>query len=519
MLMEKISDTEKCFMTDFISYCAFESNPENENRVGIETILKPWEEAKSQYLAKMFGRELILQKPIFYEANSDEITAEIEHNIFDYHSKGWEFVNSIYDLIAQNYSGYRKIKDLIYDDFLATNIYDGADFDILLPNGKNYKVRNGCKVSRVLGKLAAAFNLRGYEDFRIAHSMILNQKTLKGNLCISIHPLDYMTMSDNDCDWSSCMSWTEEGEYRRGTVEMMNSKSVVVAYLTAKEPYQWNEYEWSNKKWRQLFIVTPDVICGIKGYPYCNEGIEKIVADWLRELAPWEYSDEYISMYPGTKNLLPNGNNVHVSFHTNAMYNDFGCTSHHAYFGVNVSSDIRHTYSGYTECMCCGSYSSNSDDYDNEESLICENCEKTHRCYDCGERHEESEMHNIDGVWLCDYCADSAACYCELTEEQHLNSNLVDVSLTKPDGAIMTDVRITIYSGFVDDPEFQELYKDIYKRYFKAPIECFHRLWREDIYYINCEDCTPEGLYKLFGFNSIEEVEDYDAYLISKDED
>ena len=45
-------------------------------------------------------------------------------------------------------------------------------------------------------------------------------------------------MSDNDYGWDSCMGWMNEGEYRLGTVEMMNSPCIVVAYIDGEEA--WN---------------------------------------------------------------------------------------------------------------------------------------------------------------------------------------------------------------------------------------------------------------------------------------
>ena len=42
-------------------------------------------------------------------------------------------------------------------------------------------------------------------------------------------------MSDNNSGWESCMSWRNNGCYRRGTVEMMNSPYVIVAYLMLEE--------------------------------------------------------------------------------------------------------------------------------------------------------------------------------------------------------------------------------------------------------------------------------------------
>jgi hypothetical protein len=103
-------------------------------------------------------------------------------------------------------------------------------------DGSKVTITLGMKFMKALGKVVEAYNLdqEMFEEFRIAHSQILNDKKLSGRLCLSIHPLDYMTMSDNESDWGSCMSWREGGCYRRGTVEMMTSPVVVVAYLKSE---------------------------------------------------------------------------------------------------------------------------------------------------------------------------------------------------------------------------------------------------------------------------------------------
>ena len=69
---------------------------------------------------------------------------------------------------------------------------------------------------------------REVEDFRIYISQLLNTRAFTGNLCISIHPLDYITMSDNSYGWTSCMSWLKKGNYAGGTVEMMNSDNAYI---------------------------------------------------------------------------------------------------------------------------------------------------------------------------------------------------------------------------------------------------------------------------------------------------
>ena len=165
------------------------------------------------------------------------------------------FFNWFYDLPSSERPSYNTL-NLVNHRNLATNSYSiGEPFEVNLPDGKILKVQKGTKPLRVLAKMAQAFNLEGFEEFRLTHSRILNQKKMTGELCLSIHPMDFMTMSDNNSNWESCMSWSDYGCYRRGTVEMMNSECVVVAYLRAKEDMKVSEdLYWNNKKWRCWFF-------------------------------------------------------------------------------------------------------------------------------------------------------------------------------------------------------------------------------------------------------------------------
>ena len=188
-------------------------------------ILREWAKCKREYLFKMFGEQLILTKHIEYEKSEEEMADEFHDFLVSRKGFGRKercggiFYDALFDFVYQYENGEYILPMSVRDNLmrlmnfnsLSKNKYGGETFIITLPNGKDFKIQHGCKVSRVLGKIAEALNLPGYEDFRICHSQILNQKTLSGNLCISIHPLDYMTMSDNECEWDSCMSWRKEG--------------------------------------------------------------------------------------------------------------------------------------------------------------------------------------------------------------------------------------------------------------------------------------------------------------------
>jgi hypothetical protein len=413
-------------------------------------VLYEWQVAKNQHLFKLFGGNLILSKDVSYEKSADEASEELDSMLWKCYDGGgrkqrngstfydsWN--NWLFDGML-TYSQRNSLSKLLSNDCLFSNIYDGSLVELEKPNGKKLKINKGCKTIKALGKIAEAFELEGFEDFRICHSQILNQKHLSGKLNISIHPLDYMTMSDNECGWDTCMSWREEGGYRQGTVEMLNSPTVVVAYLSSDENKMYIHGEsWNSKKWRQLFIVDKNTILAIKDYPYHNESLGKEVINWIKDLAKenlgWEY-DEVIGIDAEDRvHLKDNDVDMYCDIMLNCyhMYNDFGCLSTHlAAFAKTFNKEdfcyhydsyytLNLTYGGLSQCMICGK---TEIDFDNPSCLACNDCQEIVRCDSCGEECDESELFEVDGLRVCEFCYDRRVHECEVCGESHLEDNL-----------------------------------------------------------------------------------------------
>ena len=345
-LFELLSSDEKDMMEKYIDAYLFSNDDGNYRTASLEYIMREWAKEKEN-LFHLFGDRFIISKEVSFSRSEDELAMELDNKLCGYSGIGHRFIESYYsDFLNTAFDGYRNewynARDLVNTLTLAGNIYEGDTFEITAPNGKSIKISHGCKVLKALGKIATAFSLEGFEEFRICHSQILNQKKLRGNLCLSIHPLDFMTMSDNECGWSSCMSWAEYGCYRQGTVEMMNSPMMVVAYLTAEEPMHMpgTAEKWSNKKWRELFIVDKNIIANVKGYPYRNEDLSKKVLEWFKELAEVHelgtYTEKVYEYNAFRRSYIDElHKEVTVEPHTYNMYNDFS-DNQFAYFGTQI---------------------------------------------------------------------------------------------------------------------------------------------------------------------------------------
>ena len=476
----------------------------------INNVLREWNSSKGKLLS-MFNNQLIITKPIQYTQSVQEIADKMEMDWSNSTSIYHRFRNAIRsailaaDLESEVWWDVRQLFSFEYS--LAENKFKGYEFSFEY-NDIKFNVPEGCKPIKILGKIAEAFGLfQLFEEFRLEHSLKLNQKALHGELCLSIHPLDYMTMSDNASGWDSCMSWRESGCYRTGTVEMMNSSCVIVAYLRAKDDMKlYDNVTWNNKKWRSLYVVTDELITGVKGYPYCNATIDNIVIEWLKELSPYTFTDlmTISSSQAEGKAFEVGDHEIILNFTTRQMYNDFDTCTHQIVFSNNFLESEDKTlkyncvYSGETTCVSCGDYKDTLD----EECLLCGDCgggEPCVYCVNCDEELDEEDAYyspNGDGP----YCSD---CFYKKYYEDPIDnyfyndlSTAIKCYLITDDTNLIKDKinnNIPIYIYAQKDKDFYSASQ--WERVFY----CSNYRVKNDIYFIYPGDLTEEG-WRTFGF-------------------
>ena len=297
--INKVFSQEELDMMDrYVAIYAGTSDSVPMDRIPFEKVLeRVWAEAKAP-LYKAFGEKLIISKEV-------EFTTPVEdmYPTLDEMFRTNKFLKYLRTQVDEHYynrnTPWREIGWLLSYPDLVMNKRTGCAYEIKV-NDKIFKVQPGTKIIKLLGKIAEEMNIDGFEEFRLEHSRMLNRAKLKGELCLSIHPMDFMTMSDNNCDWSSCMSWEDYGCYRRGTVEMMNSPRVVVAYLKSdKDMGVPGGHCWNNKKWRTLAVLTDDFVTTIKGYPYQSDELATATIDMITELSQGFYQS---AVYPCSYN-------------------------------------------------------------------------------------------------------------------------------------------------------------------------------------------------------------------------
>lgn len=451
----------------------------------MDYFLRYWASAKAPFY-KMFGENFILKREISFAKNGDELEEEMD-DILRRNAEvpvmtfRREYIAFIDDYHEMPYELRYQLKRFAGDtSMLVKNVYDGDP--VVIPgqftkNGHPLQINSGAKAIKMLGKICTAlgFSVKmyycedcggwdlfrrpgkchcgsdkplkefdGYESFRRAHSLALNQKMVRGNLCLSIHPLDFITMSDNECGWGSCMSWMEEaGDYRLGTIEMMNSESVIIAYIEAKEDMcicNDANAKWNNKRWRQLIVVTPELILGNKQYPYFNDVVQGTALKWIKELAastdfsntPYitygPYEEESVQINNQNTNVIGN-RRVHFNLYMGGyMYNDIydlrmGFLKRN-WDGTDLTIDL----SGPAVCTSCGDIIPSNDV---ESSwTTCRDCNGMWQCARCGDWHYGEPYYAADtDHCYCEYCYSRELHECEICGDRVENINNVFIEL------------------------------------------------------------------------------------------
>lgn len=468
----------------------------------IKLTLKEWNKSKKTLL-KALGGNLRVEFPIsvrmeefFYYKKLEQVYKPFcvrkKGDLLSWvknHNKTHEFIDALgLDIYNnENITG----KDLSYiSSYLSyTSIREGKilSSDYIFTGGvkESLKIPQGTKIMRAIRKVLEYYNLeeslKYFNKWRDDISLVNTDKNIDGTLVFSIHPIDYMTMSDNNSNWTSCMSWQGSGAYSAGTIEMMNSNLAIVAYLKNEDAtFVFNGKEIPNKTWRTLVFAHKDLLLVGKNYPFNSKKVEEIILDKMQELLynnlKWKYQykkQKYfeLSKYSGRNSYIRDClerkhyyyNRHHQIFvYTDiAMYNDFiedTCTEYICCRNY-VNKSLYLNLCGKLTCLCCGDviYDKHSDDfyYDDVHSnkKCCDKCLKKYKCACCGSfhLHDEHNLYKVDNVYprigypenkICKSCLQSEYLYDrnrKLFVEKYHKDSILESTLRKV--VILEDVR------------------------------------------------------------------------------
>lgn len=203
-----------------------------------DAMIDKWFAAKSQFIEAWGGCIYTVPEPVTFYLSTEE--------------KKHRF-NEFIDVI-----------DNTYHNFSLTEFLDWLTIEEVFSNhiSREFwvddctKMPVGTKVSRALKYFESNETvLRKIQD---QLSMILQEDKITGTLCLSVHPLDYLSASENTYHWRSCHAL--DGDYRSGNLSYMMDSCTIVCYLRGEKdvilPHFPEDVPWNSKKWRMLLFVS-----------------------------------------------------------------------------------------------------------------------------------------------------------------------------------------------------------------------------------------------------------------------
>lgn len=232
-------------------------------RIDIREHLNNWAKNKSHlYLA--FGKKLKLEKEIELDFSGDSNYVKC-------------LISKFYQEITQ-----AKVKRFLKSCSNAEVVMNCLNRNVSF---ENVKFRAGDKISKCIGKILDLYDITPAEkdSVLIKFSMLIQGVKAKGSAVLSIDPVDYITMSENNSNWESCHSMS--GCFRTGPFAYLQDSSTTISYVKPKDDcvFTYGDSKtltYSNKNWRQIVLFSKELkyATQLRQYPYTSQANQSTVA-------------------------------------------------------------------------------------------------------------------------------------------------------------------------------------------------------------------------------------------------
>lgn len=188
-----------------------------------------------------------------------------------------------YDISGHNLGYFLKVN---FDGFFqnkTTHSFEAPD---------NTIIEADCKISKNFKHFFDNEELiRQAQD---KYSEYIQKDKLTGTLCASIHPLDFLSSSENNYHWRSCHALN--GDYCGGNMSYIMDDCSIIFYIKGKDnvklPRFPDDVLWNDKKWRMLACFDYKYIAAGRQYPFFNEELLEPIKEFLSYIASYIADDD-----------------------------------------------------------------------------------------------------------------------------------------------------------------------------------------------------------------------------------
>ena len=287
----------------------------------------------------------------------------------------------------------------------------------------NYKHINGKPMSK--------------HDFTADQFSQMQQKFLtRGNLILSIDPIDYLTMSISSSGWSSCHDARKEdgerGAYAGGTLSYMADETTIIAYVTTGKIRELHgsdgcgTFSHTSKLWRMCVYVDTENRSAVfsRQYPSSNDAYTKSARKAIAELLGkyHQTAADYKVNFKAYKETETFSRNIQ-SGHGSLIFNDLGGEHEKSCIKLKDSGEYPSiTIGAAPYCPICGGRK-----VTDAVLMGCDSCDDNEKysCYHCGDyMRENAVFEGADGNDYCESCFNDIFSTCEYCDRLENNDDL-----------------------------------------------------------------------------------------------
>lgn len=306
------------------------------------------------------------------------------------------------------------------------------------------KINKGMKFSRALRFFFQGFEnqrelIRKSQDLYSTYRQNFSSKS-KGRVVLSIEPLDFMTISDNNHNWTSCQSILD-GASRVGNLNYLVDDVTLVGYFVSDLDFNdklevLNGESWNSKRWRILVHLKIEdgklIVVYNNQYPFDSEQLLRKLDGLITktfdlnknsvfipkdEVRKYQF-DKYI--YASNKDIC---NYLDIEMDTPNMRLDMDFDT------IDAVEKIDRLIIGKPiNCLECGKRVT-----DRGYNGLCDSCSDEWPCDSCGGYYHTVDMVNAGKENVCYDCCDYFYSYCDTCNGIHRKEDMVSFDMVNKD--------------------------------------------------------------------------------------
>ena len=413
----------------------------------VEELFHDWERAKEKFIERFGG--LIYEWPTPIEFTFDEDEKRL---------RAADFADRVHGTF----------NNPVLAEFIDENI-DGFFDNKVVKVVPNSEIPLGMKLLKAFKFFE--FDPKTLRNIQDQASQLIQENKIKGKLCFSVHPLDFLSSSENTYNWRSCHAL--DGEYRAGNLSYMTDRTTFMVYLKGEDETNlpnFGDVKWNSKKWRMLIHAAEndELMFAGRQYPFSSKsGIDialNIYNNLMQQDNPFsfdkyfgwraDYVDSYVP-YDAPADSNPRALNRRYAIISNELaplnrlliegryamnYNDIvrSTTYRYPYYTVfnypgyhNPQTLMENpiVVGGHVPCLHCG-----RDWVTNAETMRCDDCELNYgveenenytHCECCGRRIYVDDAYVVgdNEELVCWQCYESNCFRCDGCDYVYYNED------------------------------------------------------------------------------------------------